>query len=116
MFNKDELTLLDWEQILNTMTDSKYYLRLNTNDSNMFYYLGLEEILKWYLKIVNQPLHKACDDIHMDIMKLCNIELFLDQGKIITTYKTIGDIKSNLQTMLTTVREIALRTEGEYDV
>lgn len=61
-----------------------------------------------------QPLHKACDKLHSDIVYFDKIQRALAENKPVDAYiKTIEMLK-RLEKTLCKVREYAIKTEGDY--
>jgi len=64
--------------------------------------------------MTEQPLHETCDKIYNHIVALDTIQNNLDHMRIVTASHKLKIIERELNSILSTVREIALRTEGEH--
>ncbi len=64
--------------------------------------------------MTEQPLHETCDNIYGLIGYLNGMKTDLDHMRIISAFTRINSLEKDLNKMLSTVREIALRTEGEH--
>ncbi len=63
-----------------------------------------------------QPLHYACDTIHACIITLDGLDDNLNNMQILSVHNQTQHMKERLEKTLTTLREKALREEGEYRV
>lgn len=63
-----------------------------------------------------QPLHNSADMIYYIIERLGAIQENVDNMRLPTAYRRIQECKKDLNKVLSTVREKALREEGEHRV
>jgi len=64
--------------------------------------------------MTKQPLHEVANDLHGCFIKLTNAQVYLDQGKVITAYKTMSEVLKTIEKMQVKIREKAIKDEGAY--
>jgi len=61
-----------------------------------------------------QPLHKACDKLHSDIVYFDKIQRALAMNNPVDAYIKTIDMLKRLEKLLCFIREYAIQTEGDY--
>lgn len=66
--------------------------------------------------MTKQPLHEVADSLYVVELNLGNLLNLLDQGKIVTVIRNIQKSKDTIHKAQFTIRETALRDEGEHAI
>ncbi len=66
--------------------------------------------------MIEQPLHDFCDEMYNQIHKNKQAIKIWEDDKIVATYLTLLEWNKRLERGLVTLREMALRTEGEKEI
>ncbi len=66
--------------------------------------------------MIDQPLHDFCDEMYSQIHKNKQAIKTWEADKIVATYLTLIEWNKRLERSLVTLREQALRSEGEKEI